>query len=366
VKIGVLGGGQLGQMLGGAAADLGFECHFLDPADDPCAALTGPVTRAAFDDVSAIARFASDMDVLTYEFENVPETTVQALLDAGHRVHPSARALHQAQDRLLEKTLFQRLGIPVAPFAAVSSREALDAAVTQLGLPVVLKTRRFGYDGKGQVVIRTLAEVDEAWQQVGRQPAIAEAWVAFDREVSCVAVRAAAGTLGFYPITQNDHVGGILRRSRPINDAPLQALAERHTRAVLEALDYVGVMAFEFFVAGGILLANEIAPRVHNSGHWTLDGAACSQFENHLRAICGLPLGPTARTQPVAMLNLIGAVPDVAALSRWPSQVRVHDYRKAPRHGRKVGHLNLVAVDDAALGALIAAVSPLVAAVTAG
>lgn len=366
MKIGVLGGGQLGQMLGRAATDLGFQCHFLDPGDDPCAALTGPVTRAEFDDVPAVQRFARDMDVLTYEFENVPEATVQALLDAGHRVHPSAGALHQAQDRLLEKTLFQRLGIPVPPFAAVSSRDALDAAVTQLGLPLVLKTRRFGYDGKGQAVVRTPADVDAAWQLVGGQPAIAEAWVAFEREVSCVAVRAADGTLGFYPITQNDHVGGILRRSRPIVDAPLQALAERHTSAVLEALDYVGVMAFEFFVTGAVLLANEIAPRVHNSGHWTLDGAVCSQFENHLRAICGLPLGDTARTQPVAMLNLIGAVPDAAALSPWRTHLRMHDYRKAPRHGRKVGHLNLVATDDAALGALIAEVTPRVTAVTAG
>lgn len=346
MTLGVLGGGQLGQMLGFAATVLGIKACFLDPADGPCAAQAGPVMQADYDDVEALQQLAKRVDAATFEFENVPPEALQRLVDGGLSVAPSAHALRHAQDRGVEKALFDRLGIPVAPYRCVDSLAALTTAVAELGLPAVIKTRRFGYDGKGQAVIRKPDDLAAAWAAMNGHGAIVEAWVPFDREVSCVAVRCQRGDTRFYPLTQNRHRDGMLRLSVPLRDDPLQALAERHTRTVMDALDYVGVMAFEFFVYENQLLGNEIAPRVHNSGHWTQDGAVASQFENHVRAVCGLPLADTALTRPVAMINLIGRMPHAAVWAEDAPWLRVHDYGKPARRSRKVGHVNLWAENE--------------------
>lgn len=352
MKIAVLGAGQLGRMLALSGIPLGFRFGFLDPAESPCALAVGEVIQGAYSDPDAMARLCADADVVTYEFENVP---LGAAADAARRtsLFPPLPALQHAQDRGEEKTLFDRLGIPVAPYALVDSEADLHKAVSSLGLPAVLKTRRLGYDGKGQRVLRDAADVSAAWAALGTQGLILERFVRFDREISCLGVRGRDGQQRFYPVSTNEHRDGILRLSRPRPADPLQALAERHTALVMEALNYVGVMAFEFFVCGETLLGNEIAPRVHNSGHWTQDGAVCSQFENHLRAITGLPLGPTALRQPCAMINLIGAAPPTASLLSKAPDLRVHLYDKQPQRGRKIGHLNVLAADDEALDAAL-------------
>jgi len=236
----------------------------------------------------------------------------------------------------------------VPKYAPVGSRVELDAAVRRIGFPCVLKTRRLGYDGKGQAVLRSPADLDAAWQKLGHQPLLLEAFVKFDREISCIGVRGRDGATAFYPVAQNVHRDGILRTSIPRAKDPLQKAAERATRAVMHKLDYVGVLAFEFFVAKGKLLGNEIAPRVHNSGHWTIDGAACSQFENHLRAIAGLPLGSTALRGPCAMVNFIGSAPAPAQLAAIPG-LHVHLYGKSAKPARKIGHANLTAATPAEL-----------------
>ncbi len=349
MTLGVLGGGQLGQMLGFAATALGIETRFLDPAVNPCAEQAGPVMQADYNDAEALQSLAVQVDVATFEFENVPPEALTALGACGLRVAPSAHALRHAQDRGVEKALFDRLGIPVAPYRCVDSLQELTEAISALGLPSVIKTRRFGYDGKGQVVIRNAEDVAAAWAALNGQAAIVEVWVPFDREVSCLAVRCQRGITRFYPLTQNLHREGILRLSTPLREDPLQAMAERHTQTVMDALEYVGVMAFEFFIHENQLLGNEIAPRVHNSGHWTQDGAVASQFENHVRAVCGLPLADTALTRPVAMINLIGRMPDDDIWADDASWLRVHDYGKPARRSRKVGHVNLWAENDAEL-----------------
>lgn len=364
MKIGVLGAGQLGRMLALAGHPLGLSFVFLDPADNACAAPVGDQIQADFDDTAALARLCETVEVVTYEFENVPADAASFV--AGHRpLFPGPKALATAQDRAAEKALFEQLGIPVPRNACADSLEGLRAAVAKTGLPAVVKTRRLGYDGKGQAVLREDADVERAWAQLGGTPLIVEQWVPFDREVSCIGVRGRDGGCRFYPIATNVHRHGILRRSTPVANDPLQALAERHTEKVMSALDYVGVMAFEFFVRGDQLLANEIAPRVHNSGHWTQDGAHTSQFENHLRAVLGLPLGDTGLHGPCCMLNLIGEAPDRAALLAFPG-AHLHLYGKSSRQGRKIGHLNLCADTQEGLAAMLAEVEPLVDAAAAG
>lgn len=347
--VGILGGGQLARMLVLAGVPLGLRFHVLDAAPDACAGQVAPLITAGWDDRDALARLAAAAAVATFDFENVPAASARWL--AGHaRVQPSAAVLEAAQDRLAEKTLFGRLGLGTAAFAEVGSREGLDAAIASVGTPSILKTRRFGYDGKGQFRLHSPQDADAAWQALAGAPAILEAFVPFEREVSVLGVRGADGDFRAWPLVQNWHVDGVLSAS--LAPAPgadgLQDQAFAQARTLAEALDYVGVFALELFVQDGSLIANEMAPRVHNSGHWTIEGAACSQFENHLRAVTGLPLGDTACRGPSVMLNWIGQMPDAAAALRVPG-VHWHDYGKAPRPGRKVGHATLTAPDGETL-----------------
>lgn len=334
-------------MIGLAGARMELDFVFLDPAPEPPARIAGDVLTKPFDDPEALSVLADRCDVVTYEFENVPMAALETL---SHRVavYPPARALHAAQDRLHEKRLFGELDIPVPAWRTVDSIEDLRNAARALGLPVVLKTRRLGYDGKGQAIVREEQALDEAFRKLAGQPLIAEKWIPFDREVSVIGVRRKNGDVAFYPITRNRHDAGILRVSTaPVTDEPIVATAREYAGRMLSHLDYVGVLALELFVTGDRLLANEFAPRVHNSGHWTIEGAVTSQFENHLRAILDLPLGDTAARGHAAMVNLIGAMPTcVPALER--AGFHLHDYDKAPREGRKLGHITAVA--DTAAG----------------
>lgn len=352
--IGILGAGQLGRMLALAGYPLDFDFLFLDPAPEACAAPLGEHLHAEYSDEAALARFCAGCDVATYEFENVPASVAEFV---GSRVPllPGPQALAVAQDRLSEKRLFDQLGIPVPRYMPVAARQALEIAVKNVGLPAVLKTRRMGYDGKGQAVLRTPADLEAAWARLGGQPLILEAFVPFEREVSCLSVRGRDGAMRFYPLVENVHRDGILRISTPRMSDPLQGMAEAYARRVAERLDYVGVLAFEFFVADGQLYGNEIAPRVHNSGHWSIEGAVCSQFENHLRAVAGLPLGSTAMRGPSAMVNFLGKAPPTAALAAIPG-VHVHHYGKSPKPLRKVGHANLTASSEAELKSRVAQV----------
>ena len=347
MRVGIIGAGQLGQMLGFAGRSLGITCRFLDPADAPPAADAGEVIRRPFDDAEALAELAANCDVITYEFENVP---VEALLRIADRVpvFPPPEALRNAQDRLDEKRLFDELQIPLPRYRAVDTLDDLRAAVDSIGLPLVLKTRRFGYDGKGQYVLKTGKDIDDAWRELGGAALIAEEWLDFDYEVSAIGVRSPGGESAIYPLTRNEHAAGILRRSRAPVDAPdLAEKAESYINALLARLDYVGVLALELFVVGDRLLANEFAPRVHNSGHWTIEGAETSQFENHLRAVTNQPLGPTACRGHAGMLNLIGSIPEAARQLAIPG-CQLHDYGKSPREGRKLGHITVVADSAAA------------------
>ncbi len=339
MRIGIIGAGQLGQMLGFAARDLNVECRFLDPSISPPARACGDVIQRPFDDVKALAELAASCDVITYEFENVPVGALQGI-DGTVPIYPPVDALRQAQDRLDEKRLFERLGIPLPAYRAIDTREDMVAAAEALGLPMVVKTRRLGYDGKGQVLVQTAADIDKAWGTLGRQALIAEQWVPFDYEVSSIGVRNVDGDVRIYALSQNVHKDGILQSSRSPVDAPeLVGKATEYVRRLLDHLDYVGVLALELFVKDDHLLANEFAPRVHNSGHWTIEGAATSQFENHLRAIMNLPLGSTASRGHAGMINLIGEIP---AAARAIEAGHLHDYGKAPRPGRKLGHITVV------------------------
>ena len=349
LKIGILGAGQLGRMLALAGYPLDIDFVFLDPATEACAAPLGEHIHADYDDEAALAEFCSRVDLATFEFENV-SAAAAAFVSARVPLRPGPTALVAGQDRLTEKAMFAALGIPVPLHAAVDSRAGLDAAVAITGLPAVLKTRRMGYDGKGQAVLRTPADLDAAWAALGSQPLILEAFVPFEREVSCLAVRGLDGGMAFYPLVANVHRAGIIRTATPTVNDPLQAQGEAHARRVAEHLDYVGVLAFEFFVAGGTLIANEIAPRVHNSGHWSIEGAETSQFENHLRAIAGLPLGSTELRGASVMVNYIGLAPDLEAASRLPG-VHTHLYGKTPKPQRKIGHATVTAADAATLKA---------------
>ncbi len=345
-------------MLALAGYPLDLDFVFLDPAVEACAAPLGDHLHADYGDQAMLARFCQACDLATYEFENVPAAVAEFVAERI-ALYPPPQALAAGQDRLGEKRLFDRLRIPVPRYLPVAAREALELAARNIGLPAVLKTRRMGYDGKGQALLRAEQDLDAAWQRLGGQTLLLEAFVPFERELSCLAARGRDGDMVFYPVVENVHRDGILRTSEPRRDDPLQAQAEDYTRRVAEHLDYVGVMAFEFFVAGGQLHANEIAPRVHNSGHWTIEGAETSQFENHLRAIAGLPLGSTALRGHCVMFNLIGAPPDNIAMARVPG-LHIHHYGKTPKPQRKVGHATLTAETPEALAARRALIEPLI------
>jgi 5-(carboxyamino)imidazole ribonucleotide synthase len=346
-------------MLGDAAKELGFECRFVDPSESPPAASSGDVIRKPFDDPEALAGLAADCDVVTYEFENVPVAALRAIASAVP-VYPPPAALAIAQDRLHEKRLFDELDIPLPGYRAIDSLHDLQQTASDLGLPIVVKTRRFGYDGKGQTVIRDLQQINEAWDELGSQPLIAEAWVPFDHEVSVIGVRNTLGDVAIWPLTQNEHVDGILCRSRaPVDNPALFERASAYMQRMLAHLDYVGVLALELFVVDDELLANEFAPRVHNSGHWTIEGAATSQFTNHLLAITGQAPGSTACSAHVGMVNLIGKIPDTAG-KFGDSRISLHDYGKTPRPGRKLGHITIVAESAAERDELLRQVSEIV------
>ena len=343
----ILGGGQLARMMVLAGAPLGARFQVVDTHADVCAAPLAPVTATAWDDHDPLGRLAAQAQVITFDYENVPADTARWLAEQT-RVAPNPHALATAQDRLAEKTLFQRIALPTAEFRAVGTRAELQRAITEIGAPAILKTRRMGYDGKGQFRLQSAHDADAAWAALGAPAAqyglILEAFVAFDYEVSVIAVRNRDGEFRPWPLTRNHHVDGILSMSiapAATPDALAQA-AFAHARRLAEALDYVGVFALELFVRGDELLGNEMAPRVHNSGHWTQDGAITSQFENHLRAILDLPLGDTAARGTSAMFNWVGQLPDPVAFlavrdTHW------HAYDKAPRPGRKLGHATVCA-----------------------
>jgi 5-(carboxyamino)imidazole ribonucleotide synthase len=341
--IGVLGAGQLGRMLALAGIPLGLRFRFLDPAPDSPAGQVAEHIVADYNDVQAVQRFAMRLDVVTYEFENVSLALLRTL-EAGIPILPRLVALEKSQDRLVEKNFFRSLGIPTPDFVEVSSRMDLEQAVHKLGLPAVLKTRRLGYDGKGQYVLKTQSDVDFAWTALGSVPLLLEKLVPFDRELSVLGVRGRDGQTEFYPLAENHHRDGILRLS--LAPAPnlmleLQAKAEGYAQLVMAALGYVGVLAIELFQVGDQLVANEMAPRVHNSGHWSIEGASTSQFENHVRAVAGLPLGSTRTPGTCAMINLIGSIPDLVSILKIDG-THLHLYGKTPRPGRKLGHVTLV------------------------
>lgn len=348
-------------MLALAGVPLGMRFVVVDPAPDaPVQGLAEHIC-AEYADPRALEALAA-CDVVTYEFESVPVAPVRAIA-ARAPVHPSPNALEVAQDRLLEKSCFRELGIPTAPFRAVDNQADLEAALGEIGLPAVLKTRRLGYDGKGQAVLRTRADAAGAFDRLGSVPLILEGFVAFERELSLIAVRGLRGELAFYPLVENHHRDGILRRTlapAPSLDAAAQAAAERHVKALLERFDYAGVLALELFEAQGELYANEMAPRVHNSGHFSIEGARTSQFENHLRAIAGLPLGATELVGPSAMLNCIGSLPHPRDVLAVPD-AHFHDYGKEPRPGRKVGHVTVRGASTEAVSERLARLEALLA-----
>jgi 5-(carboxyamino)imidazole ribonucleotide synthase len=342
MRIGIIGAGQLGQMLALAGYPLAQRFLFLDSSADSPGGQVGPMITGAFDDPASLERLAAETDLVTYEFENVPVAALAAVAKS-RPCHPPVEALRVSQDRLLEKELFGRLGIPTPAFRAVDSLADLRAAVAAIGLPCVLKTRRLGYDGRGQHYLRRPADVEAAWNALGGVPLILEGFVDFDREVSIIGARSTRGETRCYPLCGNSHREGILRVTlAPATNARLQTAAERHLRRVMDHFDYAGVLTIEFFVQRGRLVANEMAPRVHNSGHWTIEGAVTSQFENHLRAIMGLPLGETRAVGHSAMVNFIGTMPDRDRVLTLPG-AHHHDYGKAPRPGRKLGHCTIVA-----------------------
>ena len=356
--VGILGGGQLARMLALSGAPLGLRFLVMDTANDACAGQFAPLLVGDYRDEAALAEFAGKVDVATFDFENVPAESAQWLAERVP-VFPNPGALALTQDRLAEKTLFRELDIPVPDFADVPTRAALDEAVARIGTPCILKTRRLGYDGKGQFRIKSPADVDAAWDALGAQASsvglILEGFVAFQRELSVVAVRGRDGEFRAWPLTENWHVDGVLSASlAPARvDASLHATAMSHARAIAERLGYVGVFALELFCRDGELLANELAPRVHNSGHWTIEGSETSQFQNHLRAVLGLPLGETAVRGMACMLNWIGEMPDPTAMLSTPGG-HWHDYGKQSRDGRKVGHATLRADEAEALAQRLA------------
>lgn len=345
MKVGILGGGQLARMIALSGYPLGLNFVILDP--DPNAGASGLSEHllGAYDDPALLALLAEKADVVTYEFENVP-AHVAEYLSSHTTVYPPANALAVAQDRLLEKTFFNELGIETAPFATIDSLEDLQQAMPSIGYPAILKSRRLGYDGKGQVVIKASEQLAEAWDAMQGAASIIEGFVPFRREVSIIAARRPSGDIAFYPLSENQHSGGILRIATACQDDPQQMMAQDYVRRLLEKLEYVGVIALELFDVDGHLLANEFAPRVHNSGHWSIEGSETSQFENHLRAIVDLPLGSTKTRGHAAMVNFIGGLPDSEQVLDI-ANAHLHLYDKSARKGRKVAHAT-VRCDDAA------------------
>ena len=350
-RIGILGGGQLGRMLALAAAPLGYRCHIFGPeAQTPAAQVAERVTIADYLDETALSAFAGSVDVVTLEFENVPAATLEFLAQRV-AVHPGARALATAQDRLVEKDFANSIGAATAPYAAVDNLDDLRAAMARIGPRAVLKTRRLGYDGKGQVMLDQGGDLDQAWQAMGGAPSILEGYIAFDGEISVIAARAMDGAIGTYPPIANQHKNHILDRSEVPADLNIAQAKRAIAMAtdLVTALDYIGVLAVEMFVVGEALLVNEIAPRVHNSGHWSIEGAVTSQFEQHIRSICGLPLGDMALRGRVEMQNLVGDdVARVPSLLAEPG-AHVHLYGKTEvRPGRKMGHVTRMLREDGA------------------
>lgn len=348
-RVGILGGGQLGRMLAMAAGRLGLDAVIFDPAaDGPAARVAAEHVTAAYDDLAAVEAFARSVDVVTYEFENVP---VEAAQEAGRHapLRPGFKALETAQDRVIEKTFLNKHGAPTVAFRAVSTAQDVRAAAEALGTPAILKTRRFGYDGKGQAVIQSPEEAEAAFDSIGAQPAILEAFAPFKRELSVIAARSVDGQIAAFPVGENRHSGGILRQTFAPAEISEATASEAHriVSAVLSALDYVGVIGVELFeLEGGALLVNEIAPRVHNTGHWTMDGCACDQFEQHIRAVAGWTLGQAEALTPTLMLNLIGS--EAEDWQRWLNtpNAALHLYGKGEaRPGRKMGHVNILHAD---------------------
>lgn len=351
MRIGILGAGQLARMLALAGYPLGLEFVFLDPSQDACANKLGEHLYGDYKDPRLLAQLAETADVVTYEFENV-SADVAEFLTSHTQVHPSPKALAIAQDRLVEKNYFRSIDIPTPDFEPVDSFDDLKQAMSSIGWPAILKSRTLGYDGKGQSVLKSADDLQEAWERLDGAPAIVEAFVPFDREVSIIAARNVSGSIVYYPLSENLHRGGILRVSKSCYGDTLQNQAEAYVSRLMEALDYVGVLALELFEIDSQLIANEFAPRVHNSGHWTIEGAETSQFENHLRAILDMPLGSTAPIGKSAMVNFIGGLPearDVLALE----QAHLHLYDKSPRKGRKVAHATVRAENSEVLASLV-------------
>ncbi len=344
MKIGFLGGGQLARMMALAGYPLGLQFRCIDanpesPAGDLMEHIVAPLT-----DKTALQRFAEDLDLATIESENIPVSTLEQLTDLGLAINPGSKALSISQDRLFEKTLFQKLGIPTAAFSDIASEADLDQQVKARGGAFILKTRRDGYDGKGQYRIKSPADVSAAWKILGGRDLILEQWLSFDAECSLIAVRDAKGNLKFYPLIHNVHREGILFTSEPwsnFSKLNLQTKAEDYAKRILSELDYIGVLTIEFFVMKEELVANEIAPRVHNSGHWTIEAAMTSQFENHLRAIMGWPLGSTDLRENFAMINVISQMPPAKELTAIDG-LHLHDYRKKAAPKRKLGHVTIL------------------------
>jgi 5-(carboxyamino)imidazole ribonucleotide synthase len=353
MKVGVLGGGQLAAMMAEAGMPMGMDFVFLDPSPQACAGRHGSLLVADWADAPEQPALRA-CDRLTCDFENVPAEVLEALADGG-MVRPGPKAFAAAQDRLVEKQLLERLGIPVAPFQAVGTRPDLLEALDRIGYPAVLKTRRLGYDGKGQAILNSSEDLEPAWAELGGQELVLEAWVDFRHECAITAVRSASGEICYYPPSWTLHSGGILRLAIGPGALAegLTAQAEDMVARLLEELDYIGCLTLELFVGSEGLLANEFAPRVHNSAHWTIEGAWTSQFENHLRAICDLPLGRCDSRGLSLMLNWIGELPDRDRLLSVPG-LHWHDYRKAVRPGRKVGHATVIAAGGSDLQAAIA------------
>ena len=356
-RLGIVGAGQLGRMMALAAYPLGIRTLFLDRADDTPGAQVAPSLVGGLEDPQRLAELAARSDVITFDWENIAAPAL-APLAARVAIRPSAAALALAQDRIEEKALFSRLKIPVAAHAAVDSSKDLERAIRRVGVPGVLKTRRLGYDGKGQVLIRRAADCAAAWDRLGanapglnglgptgpgQNGLIYERFQRFSRKISLIGARDAAGRTVFYPLCANTHAGGVLRyTTAPYNHARLAREARAHLTKVMQAVDYCGVLTIEFFVVAGRLVANEMAPRVHNSGHWTIEGCATSQFENHVRAVCNLPLGSTRPLGHAAMINFLGTLPPRDRLLKIEG-LAYHDYGKSARPGRKVGHCTIVA-----------------------
>jgi len=344
LRVGIIGAGQLGRMMALAAYPLGVECRFLDSYSQAPGGQIAPIRVAALDDEAELAALAKEVDVLTFDIENVPVHVLESL-GAIVPVRPAPALVAKAQDRLLEKRLFESLGMPTAPYVAINAPEDLTHAETELGWPIILKARCLGYDGRGQHIADSPQDLRSAWDELGARNAIAEAWIEFDCEVSLIGVCGQNQQAAFYPLSENRHRDGMLESSvAPFIDDALQAQAQSWMATMMQRHDYLGVLTIEFFVTADGLIANEIAPRVHNSGHWTIEGAETSQFENHVRAILDLPLGSTKARGTTVMRNLIGRMPTREALLHV-NGLHLHDYGKEPRPGRKVGHCTLLTTD---------------------